>query len=85
MKTDSDKGREPDEAADPAGLGDRVAVSPQRAAELLDCSREMIFAEIAAGRLIARKVSKTKTLIPAPELPRWLNSFPTTVEARQGA
>jgi hypothetical protein len=61
-----------------------IAVRPNQAAEMVGCSRDLIFEEIAAGRLVARKVSPRNTVIEVPELTRWVRSFPTTVEARQG-
>ena len=61
----------------------RLAVQP-RLARLVSSSRDFVFDEIRAGRLLARKVSKTKTLIELSDALAWLRSFPTTVETRVG-
>ena len=44
-------------------------------AEAADISRASVYAEIAAGRLRAVKFGG-KTLIPAEEAQRWINSLP---------
>jgi hypothetical protein len=62
----------------------RLAVQPNELARLVSSSRDFVFDEIRAGRLLARKVSKTKTLIELSDALAWLRSFPATVETRVG-
>ena len=62
----------------------RLAVQPNELARLVSSSRDFVFDEIRSGRLLARKVSKTKTLIELADALAWLRSFPTTIETRVG-
>ena len=60
---------------------DQIAYTPSNAADALDVSRSFLFQEIKAGRIVAKKVSRRKTLIPATSLTAWLQRLPTTHSA----
>jgi excisionase family DNA binding protein len=55
---------------------EKIAYTPEEAAQALGVSRRSVFKEIAAGRLEARKPFPKKTLIPAPSLRGWLAQAP---------
>lgn len=54
----------------------QIAYTPNRAAAALNISRGLLYREIAASRIIAKKVSRRKTLIPVSSLTDWLASLP---------
>lgn len=56
----------------------KLAYSPNEAAELVGVGRTLIFAEIKAGRLNARK-AVSRTLITKTDLEAWLNNLPSRV------
>jgi hypothetical protein len=53
----------------------RLAYSTERLAKESDISRSMIYEEIAAGRLIARKIGR-RTIVRRSDALRWLRSLP---------
>jgi Helix-turn-helix domain len=53
----------------------RLAYSIERLAKESDISRSMIYEEIAAGRLIARKIGR-RTIVRRSDALRWLRSLP---------
>jgi hypothetical protein len=53
----------------------RLAYSIERLAKESDISRSMIYEEIAAGRLIARKVGR-RTIVRRSDALLWLRSLP---------
>jgi Helix-turn-helix domain len=53
----------------------RLAYSIERLAKESDISRSMIYEEITAGRLIARKVGR-RTIVRRSDALRWLRSLP---------
>lgn len=59
---------------------DQLAYSPDSAARAVDSGRNLIFDEIKAGRLEARKAGR-KTLITREALQAWLNSLPVRTSA----
>jgi excisionase family DNA binding protein len=54
----------------------RLAYSIVRLAKYTDCSRSTIYEEIAAGRLIARKLGR-RTIVTRSDALKWLRSLPT--------
>src|SRR5271166_941478 len=54
----------------------RLAYSIERLAKESDISRSMIYEEITAGRLIARKVGR-RTIVRRSDALRWLRSLPS--------
>jgi excisionase family DNA binding protein len=56
---------------------DRKAFSPAEAAGIAGVSRSLIFAEIKAGRLVAKKAGR-RTLITDSALNAWLASLPSS-------
>lgn len=59
---------------------DQLAYSPDSAAKAIDSGRNLIFDEIKAGRLEARK-SGRKTLITREALLAWLSRLPVKAAA----
>ena len=53
----------------------RIAYSISRLAKESDISRSMIYEEIAAGRLIARKIGR-RTIVRRADALAWLRSLP---------
>jgi hypothetical protein len=54
----------------------RLAYSIPRLAKLSDLSRSLIYEEINAGRLVARKAGR-RTIVRRSDAFRWLRSLPT--------
>lgn len=54
-----------------------LAVSVEQATEVTGTSRSVLYEEIKAGRLVARKLGR-RTVIETAELRRWLASLATT-------
>ena len=54
----------------------RLAYSIERLSKESDISRSMIYEEITAGRLIARKVGR-RTIVRRSDALRWLRSLPS--------
>lgn len=54
----------------------KLAYTPDEAADALGMSRRSVFKEIAAGRLEARKPTPAKTIIPTESLKAWLDGLP---------
>lgn len=52
-----------------------LCYSPQQATKLLNIGRTTLFALLARGEIKARKLG-TRTLIPASELSRYIDSLP---------
>ena len=61
----------------------KISLTPAEAAASTGFSRTRIFAEIKAGRLIARGAGKS-TVIETPELVRWVQSLPRRRPAPAG-
>jgi excisionase family DNA binding protein len=59
----------------------KLAYSPDAAAEKASVGRDLIFSEIKAGRLVAKK-SGRRTLIPAENLMAWIRALPNAGEAQ---
>lgn len=60
------------EATAPAdGQGGRLLVRPERAADMLDISRSMVYRLIAEGRLPSVLIGKSRR-VPVDELRRWI-------------
>ena len=57
-------------------LSSRLAYSVERLAAEADCGRSLIFSEIAAGRLVARKLGR-RTIVRRSDAIRWLRNLPT--------
>ena len=53
----------------------KLGYSVDSLAEAADSSRSVIYEEIATGRLKAKKLG-SRTIIPADEAKRWLDSLP---------
>ena len=58
----------------------RTALRVNEACDALGISRTKLYAELASGRLTARKTGSV-TLIPVASLNAWLNSLPEVVKA----
>ena len=54
----------------------RLSYSVQEAAEVTGVGRSLLYEEIAAGHLVARKVGSKRTVILAADLEAWLNALP---------
>lgn len=62
-----------------------LAMTIPEAAHASGVGRSTLYAEMAAGRLVARKLGR-RTLVMASDLERWLTSLPTMIpEAPSGA
>jgi excisionase family DNA binding protein len=61
----------------------KLAYSPDGAAEKVSVGRDLIFSEIKAGRLVAKK-SGRRTLIPAESLVAWMRSLPDAGAVQPG-
>jgi hypothetical protein len=62
----------------------RLAYSIERLGKECDISRSMIYEEIAAGRLIARKIGR-RTIVRRSDALLWLRSLPPLPTERNGA
>lgn len=60
----------------------KKSFSIREAAECSGVGRTMLYAEIKAGRLVARKMGR-RTLIAEADLERWLYQLPTIRSASQ--
>ena len=56
--------------------GNRLSYSLSRLAKVCDLSRSLIYEEIGAGRLVARKVGR-RTIVRRADAARWLRSLPS--------
>jgi hypothetical protein len=65
------------------GLSQKLALSIDDVVALTGLGRTLVFAEIKTGHLVARKCGR-RTVVLRPDLHRWLNSLPCSVEI-QGA
>ncbi len=63
---------------------DIVAYSIDAAAKASHTGRTSLYAEIAAGRLIAKKFG-SRTLITADDLHKWLNALPAIGEEKNAS
>jgi len=59
-----------------AGIGSRIAFSPEEAAIVTGRSRSRIFQAIKNGELQARKDGRA-TILTSAELSRWVEAMPT--------
>jgi hypothetical protein len=57
--------------------GQRLSYSIERLAKVCDVGRSLIYEEISAGRLIARKVGR-RTIVRRSDAIRWLCALPQT-------
>jgi hypothetical protein len=62
-------------------VGSRLSYSISRLVKVCDVSRTVIYQEIAAGHLIARKIGR-RTVVRRSDAIRWLQGLPRVV-ARQ--
>lgn len=62
----------------PNTLTGALCLSPAEAARCAGVGRTLIFAEIRAGRLVAKKAGR-RTLISVPALDAWIEALPTRV------
>jgi hypothetical protein len=62
-------------------LGPKMAFSILEVCKLTSLGRTAVFAEIKAGRLIARKQGR-RTLVLASDLAAWLRSLPAVSRVR---
>jgi hypothetical protein len=60
----------------------RLAYSLHRLGEMTDVSVKLLYLEIAAGRLVARKIGR-RTIVRRPDAIRWLRALPVLNSADQ--
>ena len=60
----------------------KLAFSIEEVAELTGLGRTNVYANIASGRLIARKVGLRRTIVTASDLAAFISGLPTALEAR---
>lgn len=62
----------------------RAAYSVNDALQAMSIGRTLFYREVAAGRIVAKKVGR-KTIVPTASIERWLNSLPQAGRERARA